>query len=523
MCCVSIALALAGSATAAFPEGETLMRCALTMELGADRGQSIGSLFEIASEDGALTIGAGFCDVYNTRFRSGRRVVQFFVRPADGAPEFELERLPRPLPATGAYMFNVGDQLIAMQADADVGARVWDADTGSWTACEATAPVRIPVGNGMLAADDGALYYDGETLLGPPERGTRQRSYYAAGHLFFYHVARGEPAKYRPWVSDADGFSKLYACPWDPAEGAPVDLSRAVVETLPIVGETTFAWGQLDGRVITCSNIGGVYVFDGESWRTIREPTLGESFQVYTMVRYGDRLLLGQYPTGEFFEFDGEGLTLLEGWPPRIEGVAGFSRECQTAAIWGGRLLAGVWPWGELWRHDPDADRWESMGRLFSHPEPTEDYGHPYQPECEAADLVLNQYGQRVTSMVPIGDSLMISTSAKWPFEPDPPPDFMTAEQLAEYGAVYRLRIPGCLSAPVRWTETPTRLSFVITDEEMRIEHNGLPIATTALPLELVGHIRAAGPGEPEWGRGVFGPFGGVSVTGTVSIEPQQR
>jgi hypothetical protein len=290
------------------------------------------------------------------------------------------------------------------------------------------------------------------------------------------------------------------------------------VETLPIVGETTFAWGQLDGQVLTCSNIGGVYVFDDASWRTVREPALGESFQVYTMVRYYDRLLLGQYPAGEFFEFDGEDLSLLEGWPPRMEGVSASGRECQTAAIWGGRLLAGVWPWGEVWSHSPDLDRWQSMGRLFSHPELDDEFSHPYQAECEAAGLVLNQYGQRVTSMVPMGNSLIVSTSTKWPFEPDPAPDFLTEDELAEYGAVWRLRMPGCLSAPVHWSDGPTNLEFTITDERMVIRQNGLLLAATDLPDDLAERLRTTDAWQgPTWGAGVFGPFGGASVDGTMA------
>jgi hypothetical protein len=521
-CAMSVAVLLPHGIAAAQSVGGPLMRCTVTVEMDGDRGQSLGSLFEVASEDGALTVGAGFCDVYNTRFRSGGRVVQFFVRSAGGAPEFELERLPRPSAGTGAYMFNVGDRLFATQADAD-GARVWDGVTGSWASIDGTALVRTPVGDGELAFGEGAFYHDGEVILSPPEVGSRQRHYYASGHLFFYHVNRGERSEYRPWVSDVDGWSKLYACPWDPAEGGSVDLSRAVVTTLPVVGETTFAWGQLDGLVLTCSNIGGVYVFDGERWRTIREPVLTESFQVYTMLRYYDRLLLGQYPTGEFFEFDGESLTRLEGWPLRIEGVSGSGRECQTAAIWGGRLLAGVWPWGELWSHDPDGNRWQPLGRLFSHPEPTAEFGHPYQPQCEQAGLVLNQYGQRVTSMVPLGDSLIISTSAKWPFEPDPPPDFMSAEQLAEYGSVWRLRVPGCVSAPIHPVSGRTTLEFTIAADEMRIAQNELLLASTPLSPEMAARLTGtAGWADPSWGEGVFGPFGGAAIEGACSAESRK-
>jgi len=500
--------------------GEDLMKCTVTAEFGQDAGQSLGSLFEARTADGSFVLGAGFCDVYNTRHRTDRLVVQFFVRPTDGNRQFSLESLPRPWSATGTYMFNVADQLVATKPSDDTATRVWDATTASWLSREGTAPARVRIDGGTLAFGDGRFWHDGRAVLDAPAQGSYQRFYYAGGHLFFYHVFRGEKNAYRAWESNEDGFSKLYACPWRPSDGTPVDLSRAVVETLPIVGETTFSWGQLDGAAVTCSNIGGVYVFDGTSWRTIREPTLGESFQVYTMVRYYDRLLLGQYPTGEFFEFDGGGLKRLQDWPPRIDGVSASARECQTATVWGGELIAGVWPWGELWRHNADTDRWQPMGRLFSHPAAHADPGHPYQNQCEQLGLVSNQWGQRVTSMVPLGDSLlMISTSAKWPFEPSPAPDFMTEEQLAEYGTVWRMRVPGCLSAPIHWTPEQTELEFIVTADAMQIRQNGLLLAETSMSPELAERIVAAGRiASPEWGTGAYGPFGGASITGAVSM-----
>ena len=499
--------------------GEELMKCMVAVELGQDKGQSLGSLFEARTEDGSFVLGAGFCDVYNTRNRTDRMVVQFFVRPTDGIREFSLEPLPRPWSATGTYMFNVADQLVAMTPSDDTAARVWDATTASWLSQEGTAPARVRVDGGTLGFGDGRFWHDGRAVLDAPAQGSYQCFYYADGHLLFYHVFRGQGNGYRAWESDEDGFSKLYACPWRPSDGTPVDLSLAVVETLLIVGETTFSWGQLDGAPLTCSNIGGVYVFDGTGWRTIRQPTLGESFQVYTMVRYYDRLLLGQYPTGEFFEFDGDDLRLLEDWPPRIEGVSGSSRECQTATIWGGELIAGVWPWAELWRHNADTDSWQTMGRLFSHPEAHADPGHPYQTQCDELGLVSNQWGQRVTSMVPLGDSLMISTSAKWPFEPSPAPDFMTEEQLAEYGTVWRMRLPGCLSAPVHWTPEQTEFEFIVTADAMQIRQNGLLLAETSISPDLAERIAAAGRVvSPEWGTGAYGPFGGASVAGVAEM-----
>ena len=52
----------------------------VTVDFGQDAGQSFGTLFEARDATGRIVGGAGFQDVYNTRFRTGRHTLQFFVR-----------------------------------------------------------------------------------------------------------------------------------------------------------------------------------------------------------------------------------------------------------------------------------------------------------------------------------------------------------------------------------------------------------------------------------------------------------
>ncbi|MGD9497681.1 MAG: hypothetical protein AB7Y46_15375 [Armatimonadota bacterium] len=493
---------------------ETMMRLIVQMQFGRDLGQSPGSLFEARIADGRFVIGAGFCDVFNTRFRTDRDVVQFFVRRTDGERAFTTERLPRPLAEAGSYMFDFGGEVIAGLDAASRTISAWDPATGTWERRESVAPYRMRLGEGTLAWGS-RVWYDGELILDAPEQGGRGVFYYAGGHLCFYHIWRGQAEGYEPWQSDETGFSKLYACPWQPGDG-PIDPARATVLTLPYVGETSFVWGQFEGKPLTVSNLGGVYFLDGGQWRTLRVPELGVSYQVYSIVRFYDRLLLGQYPSGELWEFDGEAITRLEGWPPRLEGVAAYSREAQTAIVWGGELLVGVWPWAELWRYNPDTGQWHSMGRMFTQPPVHADPGHPWERECEEAGLVINQWGQRLTSLVPLGETLMASTSAKGPVAPEDWPDFIPPEALAEYGAVLRLRLPGCLSARIHWTAQPTELEFALTRERMVIRQQGLELASAPLDAELASALAAAGGiAQVTWGEGAYGPFGGASVSGT--------
>jgi hypothetical protein len=268
----------------------------------------------------------------------------------------------------------------------------------------------------------------------------------------------------------------------------------------------TWAFGQLGRQVLTVSNYGGVYVHDGRAWRVLRDPSPGVSYQVYSMLNVYDRLLLGQYPTGEVFEFDGKSLKRREGFPPRLPGVSPSARECQTLTVYRGDLFAGVWPWAEVWRHDRDADRWHSLGRLFTHPDTTDKAVHPYESESVKHNLVLNHWGQRVTSMVPIGDSLMLSTSAKGNVAWDPKFDFLSEEQRKEYGAVLQLTMPGSLTTPVRWKEAPTELQCVVFRDRMAIRQDGREIASARLNAATA---RALQPADVTWGNGVFGPLQG--------------
>jgi hypothetical protein len=358
--------------------------------------------------------------------------------------------------------------------------------------------------------------WNDKPILEPPSRGSYQLFFYANGHLCFYHVNR-QDRPYRFYESDEDGFSRLYACPWTPAE-SKVDLSKAVVLRLPVVGETTFAWGQLGDQIVTGSNIGGFYVFENRAWKMLLEPKLGVSYQLYSSLSFHDRLLMGQYPTGRVFEYDGKKITDQPGWPPVLKGVSGSAREAQTTTIYGGDLMVGVWPWGEVWRYKADSHAWTFMQRMFDHPALSSEVTHPYDVENQN-NVPRNMWGQRVTSLVPSGPDLFISTSAKAPYEwkPEKYP-FLTPHKWKSYGKVYRATMPGHLAASTKWTEGPTKLEFVIRDGEMSIRQDGVVLATTRLTGSMAERIGKVGLlKEVKWGSGIYGPHRCVSLEGIMS------
>jgi len=485
----------------------------VTIDRGRDIGQSFGSLFEATSDDGALVLGAGFQNGYNTRYRADRHAVQFFVRPAGGERTFTTETLPRPNDLCGAYFYGRDGVVYSTYG----GFKAWTPDARGWQDVPDAGggtQETMRVAAGLLEFGSG-VKYKGRVILSPPEKGSYQLFFYANGYLCFYHVNRGDGG-YRPYENDEDGFSKLHACPWTPDEAA-VDLSKAVVRTLPVVGETTFAWGQLAGQIVTGSNIGGFYVFEDGAWRMLLEPDLGVSYQLYSTQAFHDRLLMGQYPTGRIFEYDGQKITDLTGWPPILAGVSGSAREAQTTVIYGGDLFVGVWPWGELWRYNPDSRKWTFMRRMFDHPDLSHKITHPYDVE-NRGNPVGNQWGQRVTSLIPSGPDLFIATSAKWPCDWDAEKfPFLARDKWKSYGTVYRMTMPGHLGAVTEWTDGPTTIEFTISGSEITIAQDGKRLAATTLTGPLAERLSALSKLKNiNWGDGIYGRFSGSAIEGSI-------
>jgi len=228
------------------------------------------------------------------------------------------------------------------------------------------------------------------------------------------------------------------------------------------------------------------------------------------MTNYYDRLLMGHYPTGEIYEYDGQTLKLLEDWPPVLEGVSDRAREAQTLSIYGGDLYCGVWPWGEVWRFDHNQQAWNFAHRMFSHPELTDKVTHPYEKETQSVDKVYNLWGQRVTGLVPFDNSLYISTSSKSGFEFQEKFDFLTKEKWQDYGKVYELTLPGQLSAAIDWKTGPTTFEFTLNDKEMTIHQDGELKGKLAVDTQKVMNGK---PSRVVWGRGVYGPLMGNLVS----------
>jgi len=176
--------------------------------------------------------------------------------------------------------------------------------------------------------------------------------------------------------------------------------------------------------------------------------------------------------------------------------------------IYRGELLVGVWPWSELWRLNPDSQSWTMMQRMFTHPAPHTDPVHPYEKEATEAGVVLNAFGERLTSLAPMRDALFIATSSKNGKRiPVEQMAFLTDAHRDEYGAVYRMTMPGNLAAVMTWKDQPTTLRFVADGKRMAVYQDGELIAENT--TDVLAGVDLSNVSVRS-GEGVFGPLVGA-------------
>ena len=470
----------------------------LTVDLGKDQGQNFGSLFEAVAPDGKPVAGAGFLSAYNTYYRASRHMLHFYVKPPQARDTVQTALFPRPSGSCHHYLFDVADTLYAVDRTGASSSHRWEAGSGQWAVSDPPQAFAFDVGSHRLECFANRLTVDGrEAFLFDSSRGSTGSYYYAQGWLFFHVYEANSPERR----------TAIHACPWDLEAQPEPDLNQTVVLPLTAPGEFPYSYGQLNDDVYVGSNNGGFYRFRQGRWSTLRKADPTTSFQLYAMVNYRDRLLMGQYPSGELFEVEGDELKQLIGWPPRPEGANPHAREAQTLTLYRGDLFAGVWPWGEVWRLKDADSTWEFTGRLFKHPAMHPEVQAPYEQEMnQLGEKIYNLWGQRVTALIPHREGLLASTSNKNGAPSEPRLTFLKGGRDREYGEVYRLYLPGQLTVPLAWTGAPIALEFEITPGGMTVLQNGQPLGAASFPPAS---MDAFAIDQIRWGDGIFGPLQG--------------
>ena len=468
----------------------------IELDRGEDLGRNLGTVFELRDDQGRPLLGAGFLGAYNTAHMSDRHVLHVFER--NDAPAV-FEALPRVNNDAGVYLFERRGRVYAQSAadGKDGRIRVYDEAANAWRAVDGVNPDAIEVADGVLEVVGSSIRYkDRDILKWPDDQGKPLLRYYGDGWLIVWNRFEAEDPRVEQFL----------AWRWSPSRAEPLAMADAVARPLSKKGEFPYAIGALRDDLIATTNLGTILRLRNGRWETLRDPD-GSSCQIYAALNLGDSLWLGHYPSGEVWWYDGEKLQPRPGWPPVPEGVSTGAREAQTLTLYGGDAYAGVWPWGELWRMSPP-EHWELVRRMFTQPALTAETTHPHERETIAAGgPVLNQWGQRVTSIVHSETDLFISTSAKSSRPWSPEFAFLDEKSRDEYGRVYRMRRPGQIAAPLRWTDGPTRIRIVLEPDSIVVYQDD----------RLAGRARRADPKDRPaadvlrssglvTGEGLYGP-----------------
>ncbi|NNA89715.1 hypothetical protein [Pseudomonas gessardii] len=264
-----------------------------------------------------------------------------------------------------------------------------------------------------------------------------RKTYRAAGYIFHF-----------TYYSDF-----MSACPLSH------DSECKIIKFHPATFPYVFA--KKEGAVISITNYGDALLFKDGNWcrmsmhdevYSCTDPeatplTAPRKIQFYSSINYRGRVLLGEWPTGRLYEFDGKELKPSNMTPPEIAKLSDkrLGYEAQTMAEYCGDLFVGYWPKGEVWRYDHHAKEWQLFKRFFS-----EDKGETFIPHSDRVGDAFDSsfFGQRVTAMVPYKDALYIATSNlnTWTSS-KPAPATIDPSRVAEYGAIYKVTKPGCATS----------------------------------------------------------------------------
>ena len=221
-------------------------------------------------------------------------------------------------------------------------------------------------------------------------------------------------------------------------------------------GSISWSYAASRGGVFVGTNWGDTLLFNTESGAWCRMSRRGATFscaqsdpgpnvdpgrQWYSSTPFGEDALIGEYPGGKLWKFDGVELKKELGLtpPPYRGAVMTPGYETQTLAFYCGSLYIGMWPYGELWRFD--GSLWSRHTQFFAYTSSPPDF--PYEEQALTSGEIFNFLGQRIVSLVVHNGSLWVATSNKGPrtsvdaLELDP-------EIRSQYGAVWQLTDPHC-------------------------------------------------------------------------------
>ena len=415
------------------PQSVAHIEISMQVDMPADEGSPLGTLFEICDGNGNLVGGAGFSLANNTTQTSNPRVLSVFFKSDEDA--LNMVSLGKPFrDYNPAHLLTVDNRLIAIPYQPHgLVPKEYDPVSDSWHDMDVPLldpdnPIMaIQVINGksfMLYYNDAKIYYDGTELRGhlPWVNRNALDMYYLNGRIYVFHEGLG-----------GEGGYAVSVCEWVLGEDVVSDCNSHVLPGDDWILYTLFPSADFMDLLLM-DRKGRVFKVSNEGFNVLREPSLpGESYQLYSSLHWSGENLLGHYPSGNLIIL---GTGMDSGYIVPSIGHEKCSdplgREAQSLAIYGGKIFVGVWPFGEVWEGMPGRE-W----RLIVRPFEGETCGlGPYLDLLSGSGMPLLSLGQRIWSIANWSGGLAFSTSLLHPKYSEAL-DLLSSEEREPYGSVY--------------------------------------------------------------------------------------
>lgn len=426
-------------------------------DLGSDDGTSLGTIFEVKDQNGAILSGAGFERSFNTKAGSNHRLISFFSRREGKS---ELVDLGQPFNEySSVRLYSYAGRLIAYPYEAEGKPVQYDDTLGKWRPADLPQLVDGKFGHigaiqavkdSLLVFHARAVTFDGEPVsidqIGKSD--TIVSGLYHKEHLHIFKI------------DDTTKSASYLNCRW--VAGNPKTACDAL--PMPPSWANPYVIHGLRNApgIIAAFDNGDTVILDNGTVQTIYNNSgpggqRQTSWQLYSSLEWQDDLLLGHYPSGNLFLFRDGKISPMTPSVPYVAESLPAAREAQSLAIFRGQVIIGMWPWGELWSGRPEAP-WQLEARVFENP----NYSGEEAPYADRLTklypaLAFNALGQRVFHFANHAEGLALTTSGKHHRLRQAYASLDSSERM-QYGRVLLLKSPDQLACPISgpWPQTLT-------------------------------------------------------------------
>ncbi|WP_291209061.1 hypothetical protein [Hyphomonas sp.] len=251
---------------------------------------------------------------------------------------------------------------------------------------------------------------------------------------------------------------------------------------------------------------------------TIKDCKPGYVTEVYSLTRWRDEILIGNFPEGALYALTpGSDATRKTAFgAARPDDLLdpqwnGPYRESQAVVVSGGRVFIGMYPWAELFIHEGEAPA--TVLRLIERPEKTGGEFAPYASHLAAAVTSLQDpyadraWAQRIPTIVVLSGLVCASTGNRTGEDLDRWQGLVDEGDVRHYGEVFCAPVPGhVMTGPV---PDGTLVRFRVDKERLSIVVDGKTVASAAHGLSGSALHRLS-RARPRVGTGDYGPFEGI-------------